>query len=72
MASRARLAQAKREIQGWMALAMFGCHCGERAPGQRYEGNWICTHVARAHPELIILARMNMRGEKHTFIIRDQ
>lgn len=64
-----KLERAKRETQGWMALAMFGCHCGERAPGQRYEGNWICTHVPTAHRAMYL--RVRYANEKLSFIIRD-
>lgn len=70
MASKRAIRDAKRQVQGWMALAMFGCHCGEKAPGQRYEGNWICTHLARAHPELLRFRKLFT--ERYVFSIRER
>jgi hypothetical protein len=70
MASKRAIRDAKRQVYGWMGMAMFGCHCGEKAPGQKYEGDWIVTHLARAHPELLKMRKL--MTEKYVFSIRER
>lgn len=60
MSSRSKEKRIRRDIQGYMAICVFGCHCGETAEMHDFRGSFIMGHLRDKHPALYYMG-MNPR-----------